>query len=267
MKTLGDWLAEKPFTLTMSSGYFSFFAHAGVVAALEEMKLQPQAITGSSAGSLIGGLWGAGVPAAELRTLLFNLERKDFWDPALGMGLLRGRRLRQSLAEIAPVEHLEDAAVPLRISVFDVLQRKTVVFTEGPLVPVIAASCALPLLFQPVKIHGRYYLDGGIKDRHGLAGVAADERVFYHHIASRSPWRRPGSTALQIPQRPELQALSIHCLPRLGPGKLYEGRVVFEKAKEGARRALAGPVERLGETVQSSSPTAMAVTDVVGQSG
>ena len=51
--TLADWLALEPFGLTLSSGFFGFFAHAGVVQALAERKLQPASLSGSSAGALI----------------------------------------------------------------------------------------------------------------------------------------------------------------------------------------------------------------------
>jgi len=38
------------------------------------------------------------------------------------------------------------------------------VFTSGPLMPTIAASSAIPAVFLPVEIDGRYYIDGGITD-------------------------------------------------------------------------------------------------------
>jgi len=63
MRTLRDWLAERPFTLVMSSGFFGFYAHAGVVSVSEEPGLRPARIAGSSAGALVGALWGPGIPA------------------------------------------------------------------------------------------------------------------------------------------------------------------------------------------------------------
>jgi len=49
--TLGDWLAERPFALAMSSGFFAFFAHTGMLAALLERGLVPRMVAGSSAGA------------------------------------------------------------------------------------------------------------------------------------------------------------------------------------------------------------------------
>ena len=84
--------------------------------------------------------------------------------------------------------------------------------------------------------------DGGIADRHGLAGCSDDERVLYHHIPSRSPWRRPGSAALTVPHRPALTALVIDGLPRSGPMRLDQGRRAMALARDATCRALDRPL-------------------------
>ena len=55
-QTHADWLREQPFTLALSAGFFGFFAHAGVLRALEEQELRPARVVGASAGALSGGL-------------------------------------------------------------------------------------------------------------------------------------------------------------------------------------------------------------------
>jgi NTE family protein len=242
MRTLRDWLAERPFTLVMSSGFFGFYAHAGVVSVLEEQGLRPARIAGSSAGALVGALWGAGIPAERIREELLGLRRKDFWDLAPGLGLLRGRLFRALLARVLPVRTFEESPVPLALSVWDLFARRTVVLDRGELAPAIHASCALPVLFHPVRLGGRLYADGGIADRPGFAGVSEGERVLYHHLSSRSPWRRKGSPALRVPARRELETIALQGLPRLGPFRLALGREAMERAVEGAREALDHPV-------------------------
>jgi NTE family protein len=244
--TLREWLAEAPFTLALSSGFFGFFAHAGVVAVLEEERLLPARVLGSSAGALVGGLWAAGVPAGRLREELLALRREHFWDPSPGLGLLRGARFRARIEELLPVRTFEECARPLAVSAFDLLKRRTVVLDQGPLAAALHASCAVPFLFQPVRIGGRAYLDGGVLDRHGLAALADGERVLYHHLTSRSPWRRKGSPALRIPSSPMLRAVAIERLPRLGPFRLAQAAETMERAASGMREALAGVVEPEG---------------------
>src|SRR5262245_4716936 len=68
--TLGDWLARGPFGLAMSSGFFAFYAHTGMLSALVARGLAPVHVAGSSAGALVAGAWAAGVPCDALAGVL-----------------------------------------------------------------------------------------------------------------------------------------------------------------------------------------------------
>jgi NTE family protein len=201
-------------------------------------------VTGASAGALVGGLWAAGLDGARLREELLRLRREDFWDPAPGLGLLRGRLFQARLESILPVTGFDACRVPFAASAFDLAALRTRVLDRGALAPAIHASCAVPFLFHPVRLEGEraMLVDGGVADRPALASVAEGERVLYHHIGSRSPWRLPGSRALQIPARAGLAALAIDGLPRVGPFHLERGASALERARSAARRALEEPV-------------------------
>jgi len=239
-QTLGDWLGSAPYRLGLSSGFFGFYAHCGVLLALEEAGLLPRSAAGSSAGALVGGAWAAGVEPADLRRELVGLQRADFWDPGLGAGLLRGELFRDRLHAMLPAATFEQCRADLRVSVFDVLTRRTRTLSSGPLAPAIHASCAVPLMFHPVWIRGRPLLDGGVTDRPGVAGVPAGERILLHHLASKSPWRlhqpRP-------PQRSNLVTLEIADLPRVNPFRLERGPLALEHARTRTREALHRPLQ------------------------
>lgn len=240
--TLHSWLAEQPFTLAMSSGFFGFYAHCGALLALEQAGLLPARAAGSSAGALVAGAWAAGIDASALRQQLLALRREDFWDPAPGLGLLAGRLFRRLLEDLLPARAFARCRVPLAVSTFDIAARRTRVIRSGELAPALHASCAVPLLFQPVWIARRPLADGGVADRPGLAGVDRGERVLFHHLASRSPWRRKGSPALEIPRRANLAALVIEQLPRVGPFRMERGVAALEAAYAATRRALDQPL-------------------------
>ena len=235
---LKDWLLQEPFTLTLSSGFFSFFAHTGMVAALEEEGIKPTRLTGSSAGALVASCWAAGLDTRELKDILFKTKRQDFWDPGFGLGLLKGDRFRDILDDILPVKTFEACRAALALSAYDVKSRKTIIFDKGELIPAIYASCAIPVLFQPIKHQGYLLLDGGINDRPALAATKLGERIFYHHIASKSPWRKKDSASVQIPSRDNLTSLILYDLPRSGPTKLDVGPLAFEKAYQATKKAL-----------------------------
>ena len=125
MLKLGDWLADSPFALAMSSGFFSFYAHTGMLDAVTSAGLRPQLVAGSSAGAMVGAAYAADFPMAEMAKRLNTLERRDFWDPAPGPGLLAGKKFDRLLREMAPTVLAEECRVPIKISVFDILRRKT----------------------------------------------------------------------------------------------------------------------------------------------
>lgn len=233
--TLREHLREGPFALAMSSGFFSFFAHTGFLTVLEDEGLLPSRVSGSSAGALVTGAWAAGVDAPALARELQQLERRDFWDPGVGPGFLRGLLFRERLERLLPQPGFDACRVPAAVSVFDVRSRSTRVLDSGALTVAIQASCAVPILFHPVAIGGRSYLDGGILDRPGLAGMPASEpRVLFHHILSKSPWR----AKLEMPRRPGMVTVVLEGLPRSGPFRLEAGRAAFRAAREATLRAL-----------------------------
>jgi NTE family protein len=239
--TVREWLRDEPFALAMSSGFFAFFAHTGLVTVLEDEGLLPTRMSGSSAGALVGAAWAVGVDGAALAGELERLRRDDFWDPAPGLGLLRGRRFREKLRALLGPRELHEGRVPVTVSAFEPRTRRTHVLDAGDAAAAIHASCAVPILFHPVRIGSRVFVDGGVADRPGLAGIEPGTRVLFHHIASRSPWRRFDQKGTAIPQRAGLLALVIDGLPRSGPFALDAGRRALSAARKGVKAALDRP--------------------------
>ncbi len=237
--SLAFWLREQPFTLALSAGFFGFFAHAGMVAALEDEGITPARVTGASAGALVGAAWASGVSARELLSVLSEVERKDFWDVSLGFGLLRGQLFQAILEATLGCSSFDQCRVPTSLSVWHIRTRQTEVVESGLLAPAVRASCCFPGLLQPVDLGGRLFLDGGIADRPAIAAIAPNERVLSHHLASKSPWR----LALSAPSAPNMQTLAIPGLPRLSPFHLKAGPEAFEAARTATLEALRTPVE------------------------
>ncbi len=240
--TLAEWLGQAPFALAMSSGFFGFFAHCGMLMALTGRGLLPERLSGSSAGALIAGLYSAGLNPDEIATVLRELRREDFWDPFPGPGLLRGRRFRAILEHHLPVDTLDDCPRPVSVSVCDVLGWRTRALNQGPLATALHASCCVPLMFHPVWIEGRPYIDGGVTDRPGIAGLTPGSRILHHHLGSRSPWRRRNSKALIPPRQPGLVSLTINGLLRAGPSRMQQGSQALEQAYRGTLQALEQPM-------------------------
>lgn len=236
--TLSDWLATRPFGLTMSSGFFGFFAHGGVLQALLEAGCTPARVSGSSAGALVTSLWASGTSIDDIQARFYSAQRSDFWDPYPGFGLLRGEKFRQMLRGLLQVERYDDCRVPAAVSTYDIFKRTTVVVNSGEMVNPLYASCCVPLMFHPARVNGRSYWDGGILDRPGLDGMPSEMPVLYHHLGSRSPWRKKNGAHTVIPQRSGMTSLTLHDVPRVSPFKLETGVAAWQLSYEKTCRAL-----------------------------
>ena len=81
------------------------------------------------------------------------------------------------LATTTPIGRLEAGRCPIAVSTYDLYARRVVTHTAGDTHKVVAASCAIPGIMQPVTLDGRVHVDGGVGDLLGLASCGPDERV------------------------------------------------------------------------------------------
>lgn len=188
MTTLAEVLRSRRFGLVLSAGYFGFFGHAGLVAALEAEGLTPAAWAGTSAGALVAALGASGMTAREIGELMSAVKRDDFWDPAPlsilwdairgrgATGLLRGRRFRELLEKHLRVPTIEACAAPLVIVTSDVTSASPRVHVKGPLAAAVHASCAYPGLFQTVEDDASQLWDGGLVDKAPLVALTDHAR-------------------------------------------------------------------------------------------
>jgi NTE family protein len=232
---LREWLVAEPFALALSSSFFGFFAHAGVVAALDEAGIRPAKVTGASAGALIAAAVASGLSSEQTRDLLFNVKREDFWDPRVGFGYLHGRKFA-ALLEKNFVRTFQEARVPIEVAVFDVLRMKTEFIGSGDLISAVHASCAVPLMFHPVKREGRWLLDGGVLLKSAMNPKDARSLCIYLETPG---WmgvyeRRSALTKLSSTQK----MLTFAGLPRVNPLSMTEGQTAYESAYERAKLAL-----------------------------
>lgn len=176
VKDFMEKLESKRVGVSLSSGFFGFYAHAGFLAALEERGIRPAAIAGTSAGALTGALRASGLEPSELLDVLCAVKLADFVDPPLPwhlvdrpFGLLRGARLQRSLKRVMGRETFEALDIPYALTVFDLEQRAPRVVDSGPLIPALRASLSLPGMFQPAPLDGRLCWDGGVAEKTPLA--------------------------------------------------------------------------------------------------
>jgi NTE family protein len=151
--------------LALSGGGARGIAHIGVIKAFEEHGIQVDAVAGSSAGSIVGALYAAGLSADEM--LAFVKESSLFKLFKVGLpsdGLTKLTYLRDKLRELMPEDSFEALGIPLFIAVSNLVTGKLEIKQTGSLSQVVMASSSIPLVFKPVEIDGDLYTDGGVMD-------------------------------------------------------------------------------------------------------
>ena len=151
--------------LALGGGAARGFAHVGVIQVLEEARIRPVLVTGTSAGSLVAALYASGKNGAQLQQIAESMEEATIADwtlQVLSRGALRGEALAKYVNVQVGQKQIEALPMPLGIVATDLNSGNDIVFQRGDTGTAVRASSAVPAVFQPVKIGSREYVDGGL---------------------------------------------------------------------------------------------------------
>ena len=187
--------------VVLGAGAARGWAHIGALQELDAQGVRPDVIVGSSIGSLVGGCYAAGkldmleIFARSLtRRRMFGLIDFSF----AGGGLIGGERLRSRLeAELGGVL-IEDLPIRFAGVATEIGGGHEIWLRRGLLTDAIRASYALPGVFEPVRVEGRWLFDGAIVNPVpvSVARALGAERVIALNVASEHVGR---GTAIQDP--------------------------------------------------------------------
>ncbi|HSH43454.1 MAG TPA: patatin-like phospholipase family protein [Arenicellales bacterium] len=139
------------------------FAHVGVLKVLTRHGIEADLVAGTSAGSVAGALYAAGLRDGRLEHKAMRLERSSLTDFIFpDRGFIRGERLQRYINEAVDGRTLEELPTPFAAVATDLLSGERVVFNAGDTGMAVRASSSVPGVVQPVTIHGRDYADGGL---------------------------------------------------------------------------------------------------------
>ncbi len=181
--------------LVLSGGGAKGLAHVGVLKVLEEVGLQPDYITGTSMGSIIGGLYALGYSAAELEQLIRTqdwalvmsdrialnevlIEEKPFFKNAFlelplenggvkaPSGLIQGQQIELLLTELSlsayQIESFDQLPIPFSCMAADVIKGEVIELDKGFLPDALRTSMAIPTVFTAVRRDSMVLVDGGL---------------------------------------------------------------------------------------------------------
>ncbi len=151
--------------LVLGSGAARGFAHIGVIHALIEHGIKPDIVVGTSIGALVGGCY-ANNQLDQFETWARSLTLRriiGYLDIRIGgSGLIGGGRLARRLAEAIGTTSIEELPVRFAAIATEVGTGHEIWLTRGALSLAMRASYALPGLFPPVRLGGRWLVDGAL---------------------------------------------------------------------------------------------------------
>ena len=194
--------------LVLSGGGAKGLAHIGVLKTLDSLGVRVDYIAGTSMGAVIGGLYASGYTGKQLDSIIsaanFDLlitdaiprksktfyERKNAEKYALSLpfsnfkihlpsSISRGQNVFNLLSKLTlnvnGVKDFSKLPIPFYCVATDMKTGQEVVLDRGNLAQAIAASSALPTLYQPVTLDNKLLMDGGIVNNYPIIGLESKE--------------------------------------------------------------------------------------------
>ena len=153
--------------LALGGGGALGFAHIGVIKALQDRGVQPDAVAGTSIGAIVGAAYVFG-KLGQMEELISQINALDMiqhidlklWKP----GLIGGDRIVDLIVQQIGDVRFEDAAIPFAVIAADLTHDREVLIRSGPVAEGIRASISLPGIFTPIQQGDALLIDGGMKN-------------------------------------------------------------------------------------------------------
>lgn len=171
--------------LALGGGGARGAAHIGVLRVLKENNIQIDYIVGNSMGSIVGGLYAAGVPLEDIEKMVLDNSLKRAYIPGFILptiilnplqkvfhpfrkhyaGIFSGKKFGRFLEKKLPegIVNVEDTPIPFSAVATNLIDGKAYRISDGRLSTAIRASSTIPSVLQPVAIGEKVYVDGGVR--------------------------------------------------------------------------------------------------------
>ncbi len=153
--------------LALSGGAVRGMAHIGVLKYLEEKNIPVSFIAGTSAGSLIGAFYSAGLSVEKIEQISLEIHWKDFIKNITRVrfpnkGLINTEFLTKIIEKFVGQMTFDELKIPFLAVSVDIVNNRVVHLDKGDLISALLASCAIPGIFTPVERDGLHLVDGGV---------------------------------------------------------------------------------------------------------
>lgn len=190
--------------LVLSGGGAKGLAHIGALKIIDSLGVRLDYIAGSSMGAIVGGLYASGYTGKQLDSLFHEVNftdliqdkiprraktfyEKDYSEKyaltlplvngkvSLPKGISNGQNFYNFYSEVTAhvrdINNFSELPIPFFCTGTDIETGKGLIFEEGYLPDVIAASAALPTVYSPVSYEGKLVTDGGVTDNYPIEEI------------------------------------------------------------------------------------------------
>ena len=192
--------------LVLSGGGAKGFAHIGVLKVLDSLNIKVDYVAGTSMGAIIGSLYASGYTGKQLDSIFQSLDfddvindnipraAKTFYEREnsekygvvlpfdkfkvkLPSALSRGQNVYNLLSKltlhVSEVNDFDKLPIPFFCMATNIETGESLILDNGNLAQAVAASGALPSLFQPVVIDDKLLIDGGVTNNYPIDELKA----------------------------------------------------------------------------------------------
>ena len=170
--------------VVLSGGGIRGIAHLGLLKALDELNIKPSAISGVSAGAIIGAMYAAGKSPDEILAIGKNNINFGFSNLLWRKGGLFSREfIHKLLIENIPHNSFEGLQIPLFVNATDFISNKIIFFSKGELIPCLEASASVPILFSAAELDNKKLVDGGLLNNFPLEPlIGICDKIIGSHV-------------------------------------------------------------------------------------
>lgn len=156
---------DKTIGFTFSGGGARAIAQIGALRAFQEHGIRADYVAGTSGGSIIGAMYAAGVSIEKMMELAHDVSAFKVYTPGVSFkGFTSLDYLRRLFDQTMETDDFAALKIPFAATATNLMTGNKENINHGSISRAVMASCAVPLLFKPVKIGENYYVDGGITD-------------------------------------------------------------------------------------------------------
>jgi NTE family protein len=269
-----DTIKRPKIGLVLSGGGAKGFAHIGVLKVLEAAGIKIDYIGGTSMGAVIGGLYASGYNATQIDSIVrvTNFDNllidyiprtsKSFYEKrndelyalilpfdnfkigapqSLSKGIFNYNLFNELTFHVRHVRDFNQLPIPFLCMATDIEIGQQVILDKGVLAQALFASSALPSVFSPVILDGRFLIDGGVANNYPIEEVrklGADIIIgvdVQNSLRDREQLKDATKILFQITNLQMIEKMKQNAINTniyIKPDIKEYGAVSFEKAKE-----------------------------------